>query len=92
MNKLGSKELSRMLKEAEGDETDDGLTDYDEYVAFAVDMLLCMRARDQGKALTTRSDAATDATVRSIMNKQDLGKIVGACLKQCGNVDHLKSG
>ena len=48
MNKLGSKELSRMLKEAEGEDTDDGMTDYDEYVAFAVDMLLCMRARDQG--------------------------------------------
>ena len=93
LQKLTLKELSSVISEADaGEGTDDGMVNYEEFVAFSADLLLTLRARDQGKLMTLKTDAVIDSSILSIMHKQDLGKITNACQKQFGQLDHSRSG
>ena len=93
IQKLGMKELSMVMSEAEGEgASEDGTIDLEEYIVFVAELLLALRARDQGRMLTSKVDAAIDQNIRSIMQKQDLTKIVTACQKQFYNADTQKSG
>ena len=95
--RLTIKELAIVISEADGaggdgGGADDGLVDYDEFVSFSADLLICLRARDLGRIMTIKADVAMDANIRSIMHKQDLHRVVNITNRQFLHADHAKTG
>ena len=94
--RLSIKELALVIAEADGAGSDgagdDGMVDYEEFVSFGADLLICLRGRDLGRIMTMKSDVAMDANIRSIMHKQDLHRVVNSTNRQFLHADHGKTG
>ena len=73
MQMVSVRELTKVIAEADGGtdpSKDDGMVDYGEYLDFAADLLITLRAREHGRMMTMKADAVMDGNIRSIMHKQ----------------------
>lgn len=51
---ISSQEMRFVISEA--DENEDGVVDYNEFIALAVDMIQSFRARNKAKAVTSQNE------------------------------------
>jgi hypothetical protein len=89
LSKLSNADIGVLTSEAD---TDDGVISYDEFIPYAADLILTVRAREQGKRLSDAQNKVLDADVTAIMKAQNLQNISDACLQKFKTIDSSATG
>lgn len=86
LSTLSMHEVGELVSEAD---TDDGVIDYTEFVPFAADMILALRARNISKIATDKAEAIINKEIKAVMIEQGVSQISEACLALFHEVDSV---
>mmetsp|Transcript_16159 Transcript_16159/g.15505 ORF Transcript_16159/g.15505 Transcript_16159/m.15505 type:complete len:1363 (+) Transcript_16159:218-4306(+) len=86
LSTLSMHEVGELVSEAD---TDDGVIDYTEFVPFAADMILALRARNISKIATDKAEAVINKEIHAIMIEQGISRISEACLALFKEIDSI---